>query len=189
MNKLIVVIAGCASAAALAAGCGGGGSSDSTAAATKPAADAARAASTRLAIDYRGTDRPLPASAPEPQPNKNIWVIACARAAEGCAIPANAIKEAGTKIGWKVTIFDGAFDPTTQSNGIRSAVADHADAIVLIAVDCPAVSTALKQAKAAKIKIYGDFSLDCNEGAGGQPMLDGSAVFGKAAHAVQRLPA
>lgn len=133
------------------------------------------AAQQRLKTYYKGTDRPLPTSSPKPRKGMNVWVISCASAAEGCAIPARAIKTAGSKIGWKVTVFDGQFDPTVQSNGIRSAIADKADAIALVAIDCPNVSTALSRAKAAGIKLYGDFSLDCNEGAGGKALLDASA--------------
>ena len=128
------------------------------------AADPKAAAAERLAVHYAGTDRALPDSAPKPAAGKNVWVIPCATAAEGCAIPAKAISDAGGRMGWKVTVSDGGFDPTVQSNGIRSAIADHADAIVLIAVDCPNVKTAAQEAKDAGIKLYSDFSLDCNEG-------------------------
>ena len=149
------------------------GASDSTA----PSADPAAAAADRLTADYAGTDRALPASSPAPVAGKNVWVIPCATAAEGCAIPANAIADAGKRIGWKVTVSDGGFDPTVQSNGIRSAIADHADAIVLIAVDCPNVLTAAQEAKDAGILLYSDFSLDCNEGTTGPQLFDGWATF------------
>ena len=144
---------------------------------TSPSADPAAAAADRLIAHYAGTDRALPTSSPAPVAGKNVWVIPCAIAAEGCAIPANAIADAGKRIGWKVTVSDGGFDPTVQSNGIRSAIADHADAIVLIAVDCPNVSTAAQEAKDAGILLYSDFSLDCNEGTSGPQLFDGWATF------------
>jgi ribose transport system substrate-binding protein len=150
----------------------------SSATSSSTGGDPVAAAKARLDGWYTGTDRALPTSAPKPQSGKNVWVIPCAAAAEGCAIPASAIKDAGGKVGWKVTVFDGGFDPTVQSNGIRSAIADHADAIVLIAVDCPNVSTAVQAAKDAGIKLYSDFSLDCNEGGtGGPKQFDGWAAF------------
>ena len=146
---------------------------DTTAAADDPGAAAAE----RLAVHYAGTDRALPDSSPTPEPGKNIWVIPCASAAEGCAIPATAIADAGAQIGWDVTVSDGGFDPTVQSNAIRSAIADGADAIVLIAVDCPNVVTAAQEAKDAGILLYSDFSLDCNEGTDGPQLFDGWASF------------
>jgi ribose transport system substrate-binding protein len=185
VRRSVLLVAAIAAAGALAAGCGSSndsstGTTSQASGSSKPSADAQQQAQSRLDGYYKGTDRALPTSSPKPQAGKNVWVIACARAAEGCAIPANAIKEAGAKIGWKVTVFDGGFDPSVQSNGIRSAIADHADAIVLVAIDCPNVSTALKKAKAANIKLYGDFSLDCDEGASGAKLLDASANFGSA---------
>src|SRR4249920_3528214 len=94
---------------------------------TAAAADPQATAAERLAVHYAGTDRALPDSAPAPVAGKNVWVIPCATAAEGCAIPANAIADAGKRVGWDVTVSDGGFDPTVQSNGIRSAIADGAD--------------------------------------------------------------
>jgi ribose transport system substrate-binding protein len=138
---------------------------------------ATQKATTALEKWYQGTDRALPTSAPKPQPGKNVWVISCAQAAEGCSVPAKAIEEAGTKIGWHVKIVDGQFNPSEESNGIRAAVANHADAIVVIAGDCPNTKTALQDAKNAGVVIYADFSVDCDEAGGGPKLFDGYASF------------
>ena len=92
-------------------------------------------------------------------------------------MPAKAIREAGTKIGWRVKIVDGQFNPSEESNGIRAAVADHADAIVVIAGDCPNTETALEEAKKAGVILYADFSVDCNEAGAGPKLFDGHASF------------
>jgi ribose transport system substrate-binding protein len=60
-----------------------------------------------------GNDRPLPTSAPKPQPGKKVWVLLCSQAAEGCQVPAAGAAEAGKMIGWKMTVFDGKGDPAT----------------------------------------------------------------------------
>jgi ribose transport system substrate-binding protein len=104
-------------------------------------------------------------------------VISCTQAGEGCAVPAKAIKEAGTAIGWHVNVFDGQFNPNVESNGIRAAVANHADAIVLNAVDCVSTKNALQEAKHAGVLIYGAFSVDCNEPDGGKPLFDAYSSF------------
>ena len=71
----------------------------------------------RLKKHYAGTDRDLPTRHLLRKPGKNVWVIPCAVAAEGCAIPANAIEDAGVgSAGTSRSSTDG-FDPTVQSNG------------------------------------------------------------------------
>ncbi|MFC7505750.1 sugar ABC transporter substrate-binding protein, partial [Nocardioides sp. GCM10030258] len=126
-----------------------------------------------VAKNREGTDRALPASAPKPQADQNVWVISCTQAAEGCSQPAAGAKEAGESIGWDMTVFDGKGSPDVFAEGIRSAVADKADAIILDAVDCVAVKSALQEAREADVKIYGIFSMDCDDPfVGGEPLFD-----------------
>jgi ribose transport system substrate-binding protein len=137
-------------------------------------------AEANLAQDYKGTDRPLPASAPKPQAGKSVWVIACALAAEGCAAPARAAQKAGTAIGWHVTVADGKGDPSAESAAIRTAIAAHANAVVLVAIDCAAVKDAVQAADQAGIATFGTFGLDCNDkyGGGGKQLFSGQLDFG-----------
>ena len=177
----------------LAAACGGGGDGDEPAAAPESSAapaggsTASSAAGGNFLADtqqrlekwYAGTERPLPTSSPKPQPGTKVWVISCGQAAEGCAVPSNAAKEAGDAIGWDVTIFDGKLDPSQYSTGVRQAVAAGAKGIILNVVDCPLVRQALQEAKTAGVKIFGLHSLDCNDPAvGGQPLFDAELFYG-----------
>jgi ribose transport system substrate-binding protein len=158
----------------LAAACGesAGGSGGTTAPEVVAEAQAA------LAKNREGTDRALPASAPKPQAGKNVWVISCTQAAEGCSQPAAGAKEAGESIGWKMTVFDGKGSPDVLAGGIRSAIADKADAILLDAVDCVAVKSALQEARQAGVKIYGIFSMDCDDPfVGGEPLFDAQLTY------------
>jgi ribose transport system substrate-binding protein len=104
-----------------------------------------------------------PASGQKATSGKNVWFISCTQAAQGCAAPAASAQTAGKALGWKVTVFDGQATPSTESSGIREAIANHADGIILMAIDCAAVKSALQQAKAAKIPVVGLYSLDCND--------------------------
>jgi ribose transport system substrate-binding protein len=128
-----------------------------------------------VAKNRQGTDRALPTSAPKPQPGKNIWVISCTQAGEGCSTPAAGAKEAGESIGWKVTVFDGKGSPDEYANGIRSAIANKADGIILDVVDCVAAKSPLQEAHQAGVKVFAFYSLDCDDplaGSGGQPLFD-----------------
>jgi ribose transport system substrate-binding protein len=177
MSKKAAWIGTIALTGCVLAGCSDSGSDNNgTSGSTEDAASAAEAATTALAQWYEGTDRALPTEAPEPQAGKNVWVIACASAAEGCAVPSAAIEDAGTQIGWDVTVYDGQFNPSEQANGIRAAIANEADAIVVVAADCPTVQAPLEEAKAAGIILYANFSVDCDE-VGGERLFDGWASF------------
>lgn len=148
---------------------GGGGGEDFLAAAQE-----------RLDRWYEGTHREMPQESPPPLEGTNLWIISCGQAAEGCAVPSNAAAEAAEAIGWDVTIFDGKLNPAEYSNGVNQAVAAGADAIVLNVVDCQYASQALKDAKAAGVKIYGLHSLDCDDPAvGGEATFDAELYYGE----------
>lgn len=116
---------------------------------------------------YHGTFRSPPASGPAAQKGKSVWVISCSQALPGCARPAAAIQEAGKTLGWKVTVFDGKYNPPSFTVGIKQAIAAHANAIITIAMDCPIIKQGLIAAKAAKIPTVGLYSYDCSNPAYG----------------------
>ena len=156
-------------------GSGGGGAGAETPAEVVSDAKAADA-------KYReGTDRALPNSAPKPEAGKNVWLISCTESAEGCSAPAAGATEAAGVIGWDLTVFDGKARPDIYANGIRSAIADNADGIILDVVDCVAAKGALQEAKKAGIKIFGFYSFDCDDPIlkdPGEPLFDASITYG-----------
>lgn len=131
----------------------------------------------QLALDYKGTDRALPTTGPKAVPGKSVWVISCTQAGAGCALPAEAAVAAGKAIGWNMTLVDGKYDPAVWNDQIRAAIAAKADAIILVAFDCPAVQGSLAAAKSAGVKIYGLYAFDCTD-IGGQKMFDGTITYG-----------
>jgi ribose transport system substrate-binding protein len=177
------------------AGCGSSSSGHSTSAArttAKTAAKTATAASAtaaaagaaivkqaeaNLAADYKGTDRRLPKSGPKAVKGKTVWVISCTQAGAGCALPAEAAVQAGTKIGWHMKVVDGKYDPAVYNSDIRDAIAAKVSGIILVAIDCPAVEGSLKAARAAGIKIYGLYDFDCTD-IGGPKLFDGTISYG-----------
>jgi len=183
-----------AAALSLVAACGGSsGSSGSGSAAgatgstsTSPGASSGSGggivaeATAAVQANRKGTDRPLPTAAPKPQAGKKVWVISCTQAGEGCAVPAAGAKEAGESIGWKMTVFDGKGSPDVFAQGIRSAIADKADAIILDVVDCVAAKSPIMEAKKAGVKIFAHYALDCNDpilGAGGAPLFNAQVNY------------
>jgi ribose transport system substrate-binding protein len=167
--SVLLLASGCGSSDDSSTGSGSGGGSPDIVAQAKAAVDA----------NYKGLDRPLPTSGPTAPTGKNIWVISCTQAGPGCAIPAAGVKAAGAAVGWKVTVFDGKGLPDVYAQGIRTAITQQADAIVLDVVDCVAAQAALKEAKAAGVKLYAFYSFDCDDslGGGGSPVYDATLLY------------
>ncbi|TFV62199.1 sugar ABC transporter substrate-binding protein [Geodermatophilus sp. DF01-2] len=167
----------------LVAACGGSeADAEAGAGAEGSGTDSEIVAEAQAAVEQnrRGTDRALPDSSPAPLPDQNIWVISCLEAGEGCSAPAAGAKEAGEALGWDVTVFDGKGTPDGFAEGIRTAIADQADGIILDVVDCVAAKSALEEAKAAGIPIYAFYSLDCDDpllGEGGEPLFDAELQY------------
>ncbi|HEY2735067.1 MAG TPA: substrate-binding domain-containing protein, partial [Polyangiales bacterium] len=150
-----------------------------TAAGAEPDPQLLAAAQAQVERGYKGTDRTPPATALKPQPGKKVWIISPGQIGESASIPTNAAKEAGTAVGWKMTLYDSKLDVSNFSLGIRQAIAAKADGIILHSIDCPLVKQALIEAHAAKVKVVAYYSLDCDDpSVKGQPLFDGSVNFG-----------
>lgn len=98
----------------------------------------------------------------KPPPNKDVWVISTGQSIETAQNASKAMEEAGGKLGWNVTIFDGKFESNRELSGIQQAIAGGAEGIVLLYVDCAPVKAGLVQAKDAGIEVVGIESKDCS---------------------------
>jgi ribose transport system substrate-binding protein len=180
---VLLLVAACSESAKGSAGSGKGSAGSATGSARSQSGSSSSGvvaqAEAAVAKNRQGTDRPLPTSAPKPQAGKNVWVISCTQAAEGCSRPAAGAQAAGELLGWKVTVFDGKGSPDVYANGIRAAIADKADGIILGAVDCVAVKSALQEAHRAGVKIFGLYSMDCDDplAGGGKPLFDAQLQY------------
>ncbi len=175
-RKLVVAVA----VAVAVAGCGGNGSSESTldVSAGFDAAGLARAQQ-GVEVAYLGESFKMPAvDSPKAVPGKNIWVIVFALGIPETETYAKAAREAGDALGWRVTVFDGKGSPDTYLAGIRNAITAKADGIILYGVDCASVTSGLKQAKAAGVKIVGSEAFDCDDLEKGAPSyFDGTTRY------------
>ena len=160
-----LVAAGCSTTSTTSSPSGGGGSG-----ASGTGVDTAA-----LAAGYKGSFDPPPSSGPAAQKGKNVWYISCGQAYVACASSAVSFKEAGTALGWNVTIVDGKADPSTAANAIKQAVNGDVDGVALFTYDCPGLKSALLQAKAANMPVVNYGSLDCDDSAfGGEPLFAAS---------------
>jgi ribose transport system substrate-binding protein len=188
MQALTKVLGGvCVAAAIAASGCGssdstatGGSSSSASSTPSTTGASSTQPVSAfeaRTAALFKMDSFTEPeAGAPKPKPGAKVWAIPFGLGATAGAEFADGVKTAGRKIGWEVKVFDGKFDPNNYLTGIRQALASKADGIILYAIDCPTVQSALGQAKAAKIPVIGVESFDCNELEAGAPKLFSSGI-------------
>ena len=161
-----VTTSGCSSSSSAKSGSQGDGPTASTSSGTAA-----------LAKFYAGTDRPLPTTGSKAVPGRSAWVITCGQAFQGCSTPGNAAVAAGRALGWKMTLVDGKLNPATYTAGVNSAIAAHANAIVLVSVDCQFIQAPLQAAKKAGIKIVSVTSFDCTLN-GGPAVFDAFANSG-----------
>lgn len=119
---------------------------------------------------YEGTYQEPSGGPVTPPKGKNVWVISTGQAIEAAVNASKGMEEAGRALDWDVTVFDGRFDSTRQLAGIEGALADKADGIVLIYIDCPPIKAALQQAKAAGVAVVGIQSQEC------EPALENHVV-------------
>jgi ribose transport system substrate-binding protein len=110
---------------------------------------------------YKGTYEKPNGGPVRPPKGKNIWVISTGQSIEAAVNASKAMEEAGQTLNWDVTVFDGRFDSGRQLAGIEQALADRADGIILLYIDCPPVRAALQQAKAAGVAVVGIQSQEC----------------------------
>src|SRR5829696_5913563 len=149
----LAVVAACALALA-GAGCGsesddpevGSGGSATTISGVGPDAQAA------IDAAYRGSFGEVPAESPDPRRGLNGWFIPIGADLANWREPGQ-IYEVADTLGWDLTLFDGRFSPDTVVTGIRQAIADKADGIILFVVDCAPVKAGLQAADRAGVPV------------------------------------
>jgi ribose transport system substrate-binding protein len=99
--------------------------------------------------DWRG-----PTSSPKPVAGKKIVYISNDENNAAAHAWGVAIKEAGAKIGWNVTIMDGKATPVGWIAAMNQAIALHVDGIITSA-DAASIQQPMKDAAAKKIPIVG----------------------------------
>jgi ribose transport system substrate-binding protein len=109
---------------------------------------------------------------------KTIFVISSGQANISTAVPSNAAVAAAKAIGWNATLLDAKLDPSNYGALVRQAVADGANGIVLVGVDCVDAQQPLTEAKAMGVLTVPIYAFDCNDRVGGDqgPQLETTCV-------------
>lgn len=92
-----------------------------------------------------------PTSSPPLVEGKNIVIVPCMMAAEGCSRPSLAFQEAAEAVGWTTTLIDPAGDPAKVQAAYKQAITMKADGIWGATVMLEQISTLLADLKAAGI--------------------------------------
>ncbi|MFK0120867.1 substrate-binding domain-containing protein [Streptomyces sp. NPDC090994] len=172
-----VVAAGVLCAALVFSGCSADPSASS--AATDPAV--VRAARTAVEAGYAGNDGSPPTNGPAPATGTSVWILSAFEQIPGLAELTSQTKEAVRAIGWRGSVCDGQNNVDgAWAKCVRQAVAADADAIILESIDCAPVRSALKEARAAGIRVASLTSFDCDDPAqgGGDPLFDVTVPLG-----------
>jgi ribose transport system substrate-binding protein len=159
-----------ASALALAvSACGSGESSGGGGTSSQPTTTVSSAElDQRLAADYRGTFKELPASGPKAVPGKSVAIIPITQLSPTFAAFTKEAKEAAEALGWKAFAIDGKLSTQGYNSAVRQAISQHPDAIVISGINCDPVRQAVLEAKKAGIKVYSVYGDDCDS-----PVWDG----------------
>lgn len=168
--RRMAVVAVAASALAVA-GCGSDDpsstpastSADATTAAA-PGLEAAQAALT-TAMEPP-TPIELPALSKTPPTGKKVVYVTCPT--ESCSTVAKDLEESAKVLGWTVATVQGGITPESQVDGLRQAVQDKPDAIVMVTVvPGEVLAKPLGEAKAAGVPVVTIASSDLKPGAPG----------------------
>lgn len=155
---------------ALLAGCGG---DDSSSAGSSGGGQDIAQFKQRAERWYKGMLEEPPASGPKPEAGKKVWIISCGQSFTSCSLPVRYMQEAAAEIGWDTRVFDGKFDPSQFTAGMRQAIAAGADGIVVVGIDCPLIKSPLREAKEKGIAVVPNVAMDCDD-----PALDaGPSLF------------
>jgi ribose transport system substrate-binding protein len=149
-------------------GCGGGGSSTSATSGGSSGSGSSTSfageAEKQLASLYKGTYELPHGKSPKPPAGKNVWAISIGQAALSPVEAIKGFQKAAEALGWKVTVFDGKFEPNLWLAGIRDAVAAKADAIWIMNIDCAPVKAAVEEAEQANIPVVINQGRECTPG-------------------------
>lgn len=155
-RKVVAVVAAAATVLGVSA-CGAGigstgGSGDGLTPEAEEAVDAA----------FEGSFGSPPTDSPDPEPGKNIWLITISAQYTDFEAPGQ-MADAADKMGWDLTIFDGQFNPDTVVSGLRQAVADQADGVIVFSVDCSIAKAGFDDVHSAGIPVVAFESIDCDQ--------------------------
>jgi len=104
-----------------------------------------------------------PVSNPDALDGKSIMYLSAGLSSPSGTTGLAALEEVQAQLGFELIPYDGQFTPSKYQDGMRQAIAQDVDALIVYGVDCAGNEAALKEVRQAGIKIIGLQSVDCNE--------------------------
>lgn len=102
-------------------------------------------------------------SNPNALQGKTVMYLSAGLASAGGTAGVRALEAVQPSVGFNLVTFDGQFTPSKYQDGLRQAVAQHVDVVMLYGISCAGNEAALREVHAAGIKIVGLQSVDCDE--------------------------
>ncbi|HSK50614.1 MAG TPA: substrate-binding domain-containing protein [Solirubrobacterales bacterium] len=159
VKRLVAIVGVAVLAAMVLVACG---DSDNGGTSEKASDDAVAKYEQQLQEVYEGTYEEPSGGPVKPPPGKNVWIISTGQEIETAQNASAAMEAAGEDLDWDVTLFDGKFESSRQITGIEQALADGADGLVLLYVDCDPVKSAIQKAVDDGVAVVGIESKDCD---------------------------
>jgi ribose transport system substrate-binding protein len=122
--------------------------------------EAAKAATVRA---FQGTNTNVDPTRRHAVKGKHVFVISQGQENLSAAIPSNGAMAAAQAMGWQATLLDGKLNPANYGPLVQQAIAQGADGIVVVAIDCNQMEAPLQQAKARHIVTIPIYGYDCND--------------------------
>jgi ribose transport system substrate-binding protein len=104
-----------------------------------------------------------PVKDPDALKGKTLMYLSAGLASPAGTAALKSLKEVKDKLGFELVTFDGEFTTSKYQEGMRQAVSQKVDALMVYGVDCAGNEAALKQVRDAGIKLIGLQSVDCSE--------------------------
>jgi ribose transport system substrate-binding protein len=109
---------------------------------------------------------------------KRIMYLSAGLSSPSGSTGVKTLTELSKSLGFTLIPYDGQFTPSKYQEGMRQAISQKVDALVLYGVDCPGNEAALKEVRAASIPIIGLQSVDCSAvDPSLKPMFDSEALY------------
>ena len=154
-----------ASVAALAmSGCGSNkSSSGTTSSSSASTGDPVSLAKDNVEAAYKATSGGFDPAGPAAQKGKKVFYLSAGTSSPDGTEGAAAARKYAKALGWDITVFDGKFSTQVYQEGIREAISQKVDGLLMYGIDCATTKKALEQARAADIKISAWAGEDCNQ--------------------------
>lgn len=155
----VTTVAGCSSSGGSSGSAGASGAGETGSGQATAGASACVTEAKSVATKYEQqvhTQVPAPVNA-KSLSSKTIWFISPDQAIDYVSHESKGVQQAAAAIGMKVKIFDGKSQPNLFTQGVETAVAQHAAGIIMNSIPPELATGALKKAVAAHIPVIDAF--------------------------------